>query len=469
MPRLLTGGRPGADAHRPLAMAVALLAVAAVGCGKKGPPLAPFTRVPAAVATVTPQRVGDDMYVSFAVPAANADGRKPADIVSVDVYAVTAERAPATEKERDVASLVASLPVRPILPELPAPANESAAPAIPLPPGVDRGATVAVREPITEETKVAVELPVDRLLKKKPAVDDETAEEIVAPLVAPPATRLPRRHYFVVGVSSKGKKSTPSTPVSVPLELGSSAPGMPTLTSDASSILVTWTPPPDVRTAVFLPPEPPAPPPAPVNGTPSNVTPRTVVPLPPITAKTLGYPSEPTKYNVYDVTPSTNQTPPDPYALTVPASLSTAPLTVTQLVVPKIAFGVERCFVVRPVDDVYGTVVIGPSSPQACITPQDTYPPAAPTSLAAIAAPGAINLIWDPNTDPDLAGYVVLRAEAPGDTLQPITKEPITTTTFRDESVRPGVRYVYAVVAVDRATPANTSPPSNRVEETARQ
>jgi hypothetical protein len=191
--------------------------------------------------------------------------------------------------------------------------------------------------------------------------------------------------------------------------------------------------------------------------------------LPPITAKTLGYPSEPTKYNVYDVTPSTNQTPPDPYALTVPAPLSTAPLTVTQLVVPKIAFGVERCFVVRPVDDVYGTVVIGPSSPQACITPQDTYPPAAPTSLAAIAAPGAINLIWDPNTDPDLAGYVVLRAEAPGDTLQPITKEPITTTTFRDESVRPGVRYVYAVVAVDRATPANTSPPSNRVEETARQ
>ena len=96
-------------------------------------------------------------------------------------------------------------------------------------------------------------------------------------------------------------------------------------------------------------------------------------------------------------------------------------------------------------------------------------PPAPPTSLAAIAASGAINLIWDPNTEPDLAGYVVLRAEAPGDTLQPITKEPIATTTFRDDSVRPGVRYVYAVVAVDRASPANTSAPSNRVEETARQ
>mgnify|MGYP003339499897 FL=1 len=329
----------------------------------------------------------------------------------------------------------------------------------------------AVREAITDEAKVAAQWSVERQSKKKLSEDEAPAGDIVAPLVAPPVTRLPRRHYFVVGVSPRGKKSAPSAPVSAPLELGSSAPGLPTLTSDASSILVTWTPPPDVRTAVFLPPEPPAPPPPPpANASPSNATPvRVPTPLPPITAKTLGYPSEPTKYHVYDVTPSTNQSPADPYAITVPTTMSTAPLTVTQLVVPKVVFGVERCFEVRPVDDVYGTTVIGPASPKACITPQDTYPPAPPTSLAAIAASGAINLIWDPNTEPDLAGYVVLRAEAPGDTLQPITKEPIATTTFRDDSVRPGVRYVYAVVAVDRASPANTSAPSNRVEETARQ
>jgi hypothetical protein len=34
--------------------------------------------------------------------------------------------------------------------------------------------------------------------------------------------------------------------------------------------------------------------------------------------------------------------------------------------------------------------------------------------------------------------------------------------------VKPGVRYVYVVVAVDTATPSNTSPQSARVEETAR-
>jgi chitodextrinase len=38
--------------------------------------------------------------------------------------------------------------------------------------------------------------------------------------------------------------------------------------------------------------------------------------------------------------------------------------------------------------------------------------------------------------------------------------------TYRDETVKPGTRYVYAVVAVDRA--GNMSPQSNRQEETAK-
>ena len=48
-----------------------------------------------------------------------------------------------------MATLVATLPVRPILPDLPVPANGSAPPPIPLPPGVDRGAAVAVEETLT--------------------------------------------------------------------------------------------------------------------------------------------------------------------------------------------------------------------------------------------------------------------------------------------------------------------------------
>jgi fibronectin type 3 domain-containing protein len=153
----------------------------------------------------------------------------------------------------------------------------------------------------------------------------------------------------------------------------------------------------------------------------------------------------------------------------VPKPLTPAPIAATEFTIKSPAFGAERCFEIRPVDQVFGMAVIGPASPRTCVTPKDTFPPAAPKNLAAIAGAGVINLIWDPNTESDLAGYLVLRGEAPGDTLQPVTKEPITTTSYRDEDVRVGTRYVYAVVAVDRATPSNASPQSNRAEETARQ
>ena len=55
-----------------------------------------------------------------------------------------------------------------------------------------------------------------------------------------------------------------------------------------------------------------------------------------------------------------------------------------------------------------------------------------------------------------------MRGEAPGDTLRPLTPSPIRESTYRDTTVQPGARYVYAVVAVDKA--GNASPPSTRVE-----
>lgn len=108
-----------------------------------------------------------------------------------------------------------------------------------------------------------------------------------------------------------------------------------------------------------------------------------------------------------------------------------------------------------------------PSSP-ACVTPVDTFPPAPPKSLAHIAAANGVSLIWEANAETDLGGYLVLRGEAPGDKLSPLTPAPITDTSFLDTTVRRGRTYVYEVVAVDRSTPPNQSAPSNRVEETIR-
>ena len=439
-------------------IAAAAVLLSAAACGKKGPPLAPFVRVPATVANVTSQRIGNDVYLSFPVPATNVDGQQPADIAALEVYAVTSARPPATEEQREVASLIATIPVRPILPEPPPSVNGSAPPPIPLPPGVDRGATAVVREAITPETRTPVELPERRPRSgNTEQKTEDTGAQPFGPLVAPPPTQFPRRHYFVVGVSPRGRKSDPSAPVSVPLESVSSAPGAPKVDHDEKTMTITWQPSPDARTSTVVPTPPP---PKPTNASPSKVKP----PTPPLTARSLGFNTEATLYHLYDV--STNVSPADPYAIVVPAALTPAPVAATQWVIPNVAFGVERCFEVRPVDKVGEALVIGPASPRTCATPVDKFAPAAPRNLAAIAGAGSINLIWDANTDSDAIGYLVLRAEAPNATLQPITQEPVAAATYRDETVKPGVRYVYSVVAVDRA--GNRSAESNRAEETAR-
>ena len=82
----------------------------------------------------------------------------------------------------------------------------------------------------------------------------------------------------------------------------------------------------------------------------------------------------------------------------------------------------------------------------------------------AVATEGAISLIWEANTEPDIAGYLISRATgiAP---LQQITSEPVTDASFFD-GVQRGLMFSYAVQAVDKA--GNVSPLSDRVVETAR-
>jgi fibronectin type 3 domain-containing protein len=128
--------------------------------------------------------------------------------------------------------------------------------------------------------------------------------------------------------------------------------------------------------------------------------------------------------------------------------------------------GKEQCFVVRSIAVVGTGTIESDASAPACVTPTDTFPPAAPKGLAAVGSAGVVNLIWDASTEPDLAGYLILRAESPGATLQPLVREPIRETRYADRTAQPNVRYTYAVIAVDKT--GNRSAPSNRVDESAR-
>lgn len=415
-------------------------------CGKKGPPLPPLARIPNAPAEPRAVRVGEDVYLSFVVPSANVSGQTPADVGEIEVFAFTGYVAPAGPDPTRAAVRIGTYGVQPVLPAPPPPPEGAPVPPPPpLPPGFVQGATAVVRETLTPE---AFEPTMVAAAAVVPPQEEDAAtgagESPPGPLVAPADAAPLKRFYIVVARGPRGRLSAPSTIVSVPLEGASDPPSDVRLDYTEAAMTVRWTSSPSAHAA-------------PEAADPSLLPSRPLRPLP-----------QATTYHVFEVP---RGAPPavDPYTLSFPEPLSPQPVAVPELAVPgPVRFGVERCFVVRPVDVAAGVPVLGLASEPGCVTPVDTFPPAPPQRLAAIAGLDAINLIWESNTEADLAGYLVLRGTAPGDTLQALTPTPIRETTYRDTSVKPGERYVYAVVAVDTASPQNVSGQSNRVEESSR-
>jgi len=78
-------------------------------------------------------------------------------------------------------------------------------------------------------------------------------------------------------------------------------------------------------------------------------------------------------------------------------------------------------------------------SPTITVVMHDTFPPRTPTGLAAVPSTDGIDLSWEPNTEPDLAGYIVYRrqvsstGEAIG-TPTRLTSTPTPAPAFSDRS-----------------------------------
>jgi len=417
-----------------LLLCLAAAGLAVPGCGKKGPPLAPLARVPGRAMDVAARRTGDTVAITFTIPSANIDESKPADIARVEVYGYTAM---AQNDVRDTKrmTLVATVPVRkPPEPE-PGDAGKKPGPPPPPEPGEDQGALVTVTE--TLNASMLVPLAPD----EKPRVLPEAQpvpwfDAPPAPPLSGPVTQAEARRFYVVyGMSRGGGRGGASPRPAVPLGAPPAPPPQPRLETTEGGIVVNWDVPPGAR----LPYQEPA-----AEGV-LRATHRGMESAPPLA------------YVVYRVPPSG-----------APARVTEKPLTARTYTDAGIEFGVERCYDVRTVTT-QGTVSVESApSPPACITPADTFPPPAPGALAAVAGEGAISLIWKGVDASDLAGYIVLRGEAAGGELTPLFEAPLRESTYRDTTAKAGVRYVYAVVAVDGATPPNRSAMSNKVEETAR-
>ena len=394
-----------------LCFTVALLSV---GCGKEGPPLPPLQVAPAAVTGVAARRQANAVRFTFVLPTRNQDNSEPISLERVEIFAATVAAGAVVPTNRELLAPLnraGSIDVKPPPPKEGEEPEKKGAPVVKKDdPRPGPGETVTFVEELTEaRLKPTYTTPVPA-----PKAPDPAAAPTAAPAApaAPAGFPLPRRIYVIRGVARGGRPGAPTTRIELPIVDPPPPPGAATATFTESAVKLSW-----------------------------------IAPVVDPAAK-----AGPT-FNVYLPDGAT--------------PLNPAPLTVPEFERQGAVFGTEQCYVVRTVLMV-GAVALESSPSDVCTTPVDKFPPAAPKGLSAVAGTGVISLIWDANTEQDLAGYLVLRGEAPGDTLQPLMPAPIRETTFRDTTAKPGVRYVYAIVAVDVANPPNTSAQSPRVEETAR-
>lgn len=407
-------------------------------------------RVPAAAEVASTRRSGNDVYVTVNVPQTNIDASKPASITRIEVYGATSLTPPPRTRFLEIAELVATVPVA----KAPDPTDTSGT-VIPDPTtGALQGTQVTVRDPLSSTD-----------LQPRAIVEPERERRVSVPAAQVgaaviPAPQVLRRFYMTVPFSDRGRAGPPSTIVALPITpLPESVEALRAAVRP-TGVVVEWEPSGGLLGWVLdrsLPVErPPLDEPA---------TAATTAALP-----SADLPPGPTTYNVYvDISPDPLVLPARangeiPWTVPVPAPANKVPLATLSYTEPLVTDGRERCYSVRAVR---GAIESEPS-PRDCVIAYDTEPPAPITGLQVNVLENGIQLLWDPNGEQDLAGYIVLRRDAADATLVQLTDRPITETRYTDRGVRPGVRYTYVVEAADNRLPLpNVSDPVE-ISETAR-
>jgi hypothetical protein len=395
--------------------------------------LPPLIRVPAAPADFAAERRGNTVEIKFRVPSSNTDNTRPANIERVDVYAYTA---PARVTAADIVrrgTKIGTIDVK--APRDPNKTIDPDEPASDLEPlqgaGLDQGATTDVFEELTPDLLPAAGSPGAGGPGNIDASGAESAPpaEDGRPLLGP-AVVVGSRSYAAVGISTSGRPGPFSTVVAVPLFRAPGAPPQPKIVYDENVITVTW-------------------------GSDGTAAGPAAASSETLASRPLGLTMPATGFHVYEVSSEQFET-----------RLTTEALTTPRFDDRRLNWGVHRCYTVRSVQVIAGLSVESEPAPPACETLVDKFPPAPPKGLVAVASEGAINLIWDPAAEKDLAGYIVLRRAASSRDFAAVTSEPIQETTFTDK-VEGGTAFVYAIEAVDKA--GNKSAPSSEsTPETAR-
>jgi hypothetical protein len=365
--------------------------------------------IPAAVGDAVVWRTASRVELRFVLPTRNQNGPGPVDLHKVEIFAITVGPGAPTPTNRELMSseqLVGAIDVRP-QPEEGEEAKEDPSDKRPRP-----GEAVSFVEELTPEkmTPPALSERSESKGAESPAAQKDAT--VTDPKAAPASPAYVQRIYVVRGVTRGGRPGQPAPRLAVPLVEPAPAPAGLDVQYDERKFVITW--------------------------------------LPPVVSSDS--PADAVAFNVY--------------AGAASAPLNAAPIAETRFEHGPIRFGAEECFAVRAVKTVQNVRIESAPSESRCVSPADTFAPAAPKGLQVVAGPDGVSLSWDANTEEDLAGYIVLRGESPDEKLQALMTGVVRESNYRDTAVRPGVAYVYRLLAVDQAD--NKSAQSEPARVTAR-
>lgn len=180
------------------------LITSVTACGKKGPPLPPLIRVPAAPQALVAHRQGSRVLLRLHVPGNNIDGSRPGDVARVEVFAMNGVGSVTPDDIVRRGVRIGSVKVNP-------------------PP-----------DPDEEET--------DEPAQPKPPTDgiDQGAEAIVTDTLAADLAPDALRSYVAVAFSPRGRRGALSNVVAIPLVVSPPPPSGLTIAYDATTATVSW-------------------------------------------------------------------------------------------------------------------------------------------------------------------------------------------------------------------------------------
>ncbi len=375
---------------------IAAASVAATGCGKKGPLLAPLSKTPKTPSAVACVQRGDRIFVAWTNPDAYIDGHPLTALSAAEVWVLPVPKPPASPLAAPPAAAPA-IPPAAAPPTGPPAAKSEAKPAAPTAPPAASSAAPPPG-PSAVPPAAAVVISTGRLAGRVEGAALE-AGRFDFPLTKEDYAGLVL-HVAVLVRDARERPSAPGGPAAWeprPLPLPPAALSVRILEDRLS---LAWRPP---------------------------------------VSDTLGGPATPAGYLVYRSD-----------AGAPPRLLTATPVKDPAFDDFDFDYGAAYRYVVRAAVGSAAPFLESADSPALDVAPKDVFPPAAPTGLVAVAGGGFVALSWEPGPEKDLAGYRVRRRAAGETGFLLLTPEPVPENAFSDTTGAKGVKYVYAVSAVDR-------------------